>query len=138
LSLWGFAKPVLLAVALAPVLMIVVGLAHRFITQGQTLKETAIVLVGSPIAFAFLLIISAIPALVVTSILAGALIALQRALPYASVLLWILVPVCLIYTWVALGRYPSGDGGTGQSLTEMIKATCAASIAIWCVLAARG
>jgi hypothetical protein len=138
LSLWTFAKPVLLAVALAPVLMIVVGLVHRFVNHGQTLKDAAIVLVGSPLVFAFLLVFSAVPSLVVTSISAGALTALQRVAPYASVFLWGLAAACVVYMWIALSRYPNGDGGTMRSLTEQVKATCAASVAAWCVMAARG
>ena len=137
MSLWGFARPVLLAVAIAPALTIVVGLLYRFVTGQQSLKDTGLVLVGSPLVYAVYLLLSAIPALVVVALSAGGMTALLRIAPMARVLLWVVAAACLGYMWIAMNRYPNGDGGSMQSLSEQIKATCAAGVAIWCVLAAR-
>jgi hypothetical protein len=137
LSLWGFAKPVLLAVAIAPAVTIVVGLVHRFLTKPPAMKDLATVLIGSPIVYAVFLILAAIPALILTSISAGAMTAVKGYGPAANVLLWAVAPACLAYMWVAMNRYPDGDGGSMQSMVEQIKATCAASVAVWCVMATR-
>lgn len=136
MSVWTFAKPIIVAVALAPVLHIVVGVVHQFVVRGQSLKDTAMIFVGSPIIFAVLLILSAIPCLIVTTLTAGAITTIQRVLPLSSALLWLVAAGGLAYMWIALGRYPDGDGGTMQSLMEQIKATCAASVVIWCVATA--
>lgn len=139
MSLWGFAKPVLLAVVIAPAVTIVVGLIHLFLTKPPTtMKDLATVLFGSPIVYAMYLIFAAIPALVVTLLSAGVLTAVKRYTPAAHILLWAMAAACLAYMWVAMNRYPNGDGGTMQSLAEQVKATCAASVAAWCVMAARG
>ena len=137
MSLWAFAKPVLLAVVIAPAVTIVVGLVHRFLTQAQALKDVAMVLIGSPIVYAMFLLLAGIPALVVTAISAGAMTAAKRYMPGAAILLWAVAAACLVYMWVAMNRYPNGDGGSMQSLSEQVKATCAASVAVWCVMAAR-
>lgn len=136
MSFWSFAKPILVAVALAPVLHIVVGMVHQLVVRGQSLKDTLMILVGSPIIFAVLLILSAIPSLIVTGLTAGAMTTLQRVLPLTSTLLWLIAAGGLVDMWIALGRYPDGDGGTMQSLMEQIKSTCAASVVIWCVATA--
>ena len=138
MSLWGFAKPVLLAVLIAPAITIVIGLVHQFLTRAQGIKDTALVLIGSPLVYAVYLFLGAIPALVVTSISAGAMTAVKRYMPGATIMLWAVAAACLVYMWIALNRYPNGDGGTMQSLAEQVKAMCAASVAVWCVLATRG
>ncbi len=138
MSLWGFAKPVLLAVVIAPAVTIVVGLIHLFLTKPPSMKDLATVLIGSPIVYATFLIFAAIPALVLTLLSAGAMTAVKRYIPAADILLWAVVAACLAYMWVAMNRYPNGDGGTMQSLAEQVKATCAASVAAWCVMATRG
>jgi hypothetical protein len=137
LSLWGFAKPVLLAVAIAPAVTIVVGLVYRFLIKPPAMKDLATVLIGSPLVYAVSLIFAAIPALIVTSISAGAMTAAKRHMPGANILLWAVAAACMAFMWVAMNRFPDGDGGSMESLMEQVKATCAASVAVWCIMATR-
>ena len=63
--------------------------------------------------------------------------AVKRSAPRANILLWAVAGACLSYMWVAMNRFPDGVGVSMESLMEQMKATCAASVAVWCVLATR-
>ena len=129
-------KSVLLAVVLSPFVAGLIGLVVQYVRGAQSIEDTAKVLIGLPIVAAFMLFLGGIPVIIGTTAVAGALTLIQRNLWSSPVLLWGIAAACLTTIPYFLTRYPNGDGGTMQSMVETIKAMFAASIAIWCVIAA--
>jgi hypothetical protein len=83
-----------------------------------------------------MLLLGGIPVALGTAAVATVLTFLQRNLWSSPILLWAIAAICVSTIPFFLSRYPNGDGGTMLSMMESIKAMFAASVAIWCVLAA--
>ena len=136
MAFWGLIKSVLLAVVLSPFVAALIGLVVQLARGTQSLADTAKVLVGLPIVGAVMLFLGGIPVVLGTAVVATALTLVQRYLWSSPIMLWAIAAICAATIPYFLTRYPNGDGGTMQSMVETIKAMFAASVAIWCVLAA--
>ena len=136
MSFWPLFKSVAIAVVLSPFVASLIGLAWMLATGAQSPADTAKILIGLPIIAAVLLFLGGIPVFLGTSVVAGALTLVQRHLLASRLILWGVGLAAFATIPMFLSRYPDGDGGSMQSMVETIKAMGAASVGIWCVLAA--
>jgi hypothetical protein len=125
----------MLAAALSPFVASMIGLAFLLVRGTQSIQDSAKVLIGLPFLAAVMLLLGGIPVAVGTAAVAGALTFVQRQIS-SPILLWAIAAICLATIPYFLSRYPNGDGGSMQSMIESIKAMFAASVAVWCVIAA--
>jgi hypothetical protein len=136
LTVSGLIKSVLLAVVLSPFVASLIGLALLLARGTQSLGDTTKVLVGLPFVGAVMLLLGGIPVALGTAAVATVLTFVQRNLWSSPILLWAIAAICVSTIPYFLSRYPNGDGGTMLSMMESVKAMFAASVAIWCILAA--
>lgn len=136
MSFWPFLKSVMLAVALSPFVATLIGLAFLLVRGTQAIQDSGKVLVGLPFLAVVMLLLGGIPVAIGTTAVAGALTFVQRQIFSSPILLWAIAAICLATIPYFLSRYPNGDGGSMQSMMESIKAMFAASVAVWCVIAA--
>ncbi len=136
MSFWSFFKLLLIALFTSPFLSGLIGIAALTVTGRQPASAVSLSLIALPVGAAAFLLFGGIQVLIGTAIAGTVLSAIRIWLVNSPILFWLVAALCIASIPTFHLRFPNGDGGTMQGLTEQIKAMFAASVAIWCVLSA--